>query len=326
MASAFARPGVSTPVARLETRYLGLDLECPLVASSSPLTRDLDGIRRLEDQGIGAVVLPSLFEEQLDSTFQSEEFHLDRRRYLHLIRGAKEAVRVPVIASLNVATQGQCSKYASTIEQAGADALELDLYRIPADPSIDSAAIESRYCEIVRDVKSAISIPVAVKISPYFTALTAVIHQLDAAGADGLVLFNRFYQPMIDIEHRRLATHLELSTPAEGALPATWIAILTGQVQADLAATTGVHSGADAVRMIMAGAEVAMLCSVLLRDGVEKAGEIRRELDAWLDSHDVASVEEIRGAVSRVRLAGSQDFVRAGYAKVLNRYRGGRQS
>ena len=226
-----------------------------------------------------------------------------------------------VIASLNVATQGQCSKYASTIEKAGADALELDLYRIPADPSIDSAAIESRYCEIVRDVKSAVSIPVAVKISPYFTALTAVIHRLDAAGADGLVLFNRFYQPMIDIEHRRLATHLELSTPAEGALPAMWIAILTGQVQADLAATTGVHSGADAVRMIMAGAEVAMLCSVLLRDGVEKAGEIRRELDAWLDSHDVASVEEIRGAVSRVRLAGSQDFVRAGYAKVLNRYR-----
>ncbi|TFH21720.1 MAG: dihydroorotate dehydrogenase-like protein, partial [Myxococcales bacterium] len=185
----------------------------------------------------------------------------------------------------------------------------------PADPSIDSAAIESRYCEIVRDVKSAVSIPVAVKISPYFTALASVIHRLDAAGADGLVLFNRFYQPTIDIEHRRLATHLELSTSAEGVLPATWIAILKGQVEADLAATTGVHSGQDAVRMIMAGAEVAMLCSALLRDGVERAGEIRRELEAWLDSHDVESVEDIRGAVSRVRLAGSQDFVRAGYAR-----------
>ncbi|MEE8311859.1 MAG: dihydroorotate dehydrogenase-like protein [Candidatus Binatia bacterium] len=312
-------------MARLDTRYLGLDLECPLVASSSPLTRDLDGIRRLEDQGIGAVVLPSLFEEQLASTFEPDELQLDPRRYLNLIQRAKEAVEVPVIASLNAATRGRCSQYASTIEKAGADALELDLYKIPADPSIDSAAIESVYCELVCEVKSAVSIPVAVKISPYFTALTAVIHRLDAAGADGLVLFNRFYQPTIDIEQRRLATHLELSTSAEGALPAMWIAILKGQVQADLAATTGVHSGLDAVRMIMAGANVAMVCSALLRDGVEKAGEIRRELDAWLDGHEVESIDDIRGAVSRVRMAGSQDFLRTGYAKVLHGYRPERQ-
>jgi len=335
-----ATTGPVATAASLSTKYLGLELRSPLVVSACPLSRDVDTVRQLAEAGAGAIVLFSLFEEQLGGgrgkhgldgePWESlrEEctspdpvvFHSDPEAYLEHIARLKDAIDIPVIASLNVGSRGRWKEYAKYFEQAGADAIELDLYKIAADPSLDSVMVEQIYCDIVADVKRVVSIPVAAKLSPYFTALAAMVSRLDRSGVDGLVLFNRFYQPSIDIERRELVMNLDLSQSEDGRLPMMWIALLAGQVRASLAANTGIHSGPDALRMIMSGADVAMLCSALLRHGVERLAAIRSEIEHWMASHGHESLDEIRGVMSRVRQCGSADFTRAGYAKVLTRY------
>jgi dihydroorotate dehydrogenase (fumarate) len=323
-------------MADLASTYLGIPLSSPFVASASPLTRDTSIIRQLEDAGAGAAVLFSLFEEQFVSNDPVEqgrpwsalqrepvgagEFPIKPPEYLDFIRRAKEAVAIPIVASLNVAHRDRWIQYASMMEQAGADALELDLYTIPADPTVSSSVIESRYVEILSAVLDAVEIPVAVKLSPYFTSVAAVAGQLDEIGVSGLVLFNRFYQPTIDIEERRIVTSLELSHSYDGRLPLMWIAMLAGQVAADLGATGGVHTSEDAVRMFMAGASVVMLCSALLRNGVSHLTKVRDGVSQWLDEHGHGAIDEIRGVMSLARCENPEDFKRAGYAKVLNRY------
>jgi dihydroorotate dehydrogenase (fumarate) len=322
----------------LSTRYLGLDLPSPLVASSSPLTRHISGLKQLEDVGASAIVLYSLFEEQFvhsssgdptrpwdalsEPAFEMnvDEFQVRPPEYLDYVRRAKEAVDVPIIASLNASRPDRWIQQAELLEQAGADAIELNLYCIANDPTISSADIEQRDVDIVKAVKALVSIPVAVKLAPYFTGLSAFAARLDESGVDGLVLFNRFYQPTIDVESLRIATALELSESREAKLPMMWIAMLQGQLRADLAATSGIHTANDAIGMILAGANVAMLCSTLLRNGVERLAEIRAGMVDWLGRHGYASIEEIRGSMSLARNRAPADFDRIGYAKVLNRY------
>jgi dihydroorotate dehydrogenase (fumarate) len=325
-------------MADLSAEYLGLRLRSPFVASASPLTRDVSSIRQLEDAGASAVVLFSLFEEQFVSNVPPEqgrpwsalgrgafpldmsEFAIKPPEYLDFIRRTKNAVNIPVIASLNVSHPDRWIQYASLMEQAGADALELDLYTVSTDPMVTSEAIENRHAEILAAVRQSIRIPIAVKLAPYFTSMPAVAARLDDVGVDGLVLFNRFYQPTIDIEARRIVTSLELSSSYDGRLPLMWIAMLAGQVSADLAATGGVHTTEDAVRMFMAGAAVVMLCSALLRNGVSHVSKLGAELGTWLDEHGHGSLDDIRGVMSLARCENPSDFKRAGYAKVLNRY------
>jgi dihydroorotate dehydrogenase (fumarate) len=322
----------------LSTQYLGLELTSPLVASSSPLTRNLSGLKQLEDVGASAVVLYSLFEEQFvrnapvdpsrpwsalsDRAFEidPEEFHSRPPEYLDLIRRAKETLDIPVIASLNAARPDRWIHQAELIEEAGADAIELDLYTVANDPSITSADIENRDVEILEVVKELVSIPVAIKLAPYFAGLAAFATRLDRSGADGLVLFNRFYQPTIDAEAMRIITAIDLSESRDSRLPMMWIAMLQGQIRADIGATGGVHTADDAIGMILAGADVAMLCSTLLRNGVERLTEIRTGMVDWLGRHGFASIEEIRGNMSLARNHDPSDYDRVGYAKVINRY------
>ena len=274
----------------LSTSYLGLQLRTPLLPSASPLSQEIDNIRRLEDAGASAVVLYSLFEEQLrqeefeldhhlssstnsfaesQSFFpQPNEFRLGPEGYLNHIRKGKEAVSIPIIASLNGATVGGWTRYAKQIEQAGADALECNIYSIPTNPAISSTEIEQNYIDILRAVKSSVSIPVAVKLSPFFSNLANMAKRLDEAGADSLVLFNRFYQPDIDLEELELIPNVLLSTPQALRLPLTWIGILYGRVRASLAATSGIHGPQDVIKLLMVGANVTMLCSTLLRNGI----------------------------------------------------------
>jgi len=325
-------------MAALKTQYMGLHLDCPLVASASPLSREIASCRQLEDAGAGAIVLFSLFEEQfvpdkvpygrmpwhaLDASsflVDNEEFFVRPHQYLEHVRHAKAAVDVPVIGSLNASSPGRWTQYAEQIQEAGADGLELNLYAIASDPTTSGAAVEARFLEILETVKSKVTIPVALKLSPYFTSLGATARRFDAAGADALVLFNRCYQPEIDIERREIRTSLELSSPHEARLPMLWIALLKDRVRASLAATTGIHSAEDAIKLIMAGADVTMVCSVLLRHGIERLRELRREMEAWLDSHACKSIDEIRGVMCQERRLHREDFERAGYAKVLSRY------
>jgi dihydroorotate dehydrogenase (fumarate) len=325
-------------MASLTTRYMGLFLDCPLVASASPLSREIATCRQLEDAGASAIVLFSLFEEQfapdkaphgtmpwhaLDASaflVDSEEFFVRPHQYLEHVRHVKAAVDVPVIGSLNAVSPGRWTQYAEQIQQAGADGLELNIYSIVSDPTLSGSALEARFLELLEDVKSKVTIPVALKLSPYFTSLAATARRFDAAGVDALVLFNRSYQPEIDIERREIRTSLELSLPHEGRLPMLWIALLKDRIRASLAATTGIHSAEDAIKMIMAGADVTMVCSVLLRHGVGHLGELRRGMESWLDSHGYKSIDEIRGVMCQERRLHREDFERAGYAKVLSRY------
>ncbi len=319
-------------MASLETNYLGFTLDSPLVIGASPLTRDLADVLRLQDAGAGAIVLHSLFEEQCAPVVPSvmepvsaasgyaEEFHTTPAEYLAHLDRVKRALRIPVIASLNASRPGPWLRYAEAMESAGADAIELNVYRVATDPTMDASAVEDTYIEILEQVKSQVSVPVALKLAPYFTSMSAIASRLDEAGADGLVLFNRFYQPTIDIERREVVMTLEFSSRFESRLPMMWIAILKGQVRASLAATTAIYTAADVIRMIMAGADVTMLCSALLRHGIGRLAEIRQTLSVWLDEHGHDSIGAIRGAMSRVHQHGSADFGRVGYAKVLNRY------
>ncbi|NOZ50980.1 MAG: dihydroorotate dehydrogenase-like protein [Chloroflexi bacterium] len=327
----------------LSTRYLGLTLKHPLVPSASPLSHTLDSIRRLEDDNAAAVVMYSLFEEQIThesneldhylalgtdafgealSYFPDfEQFHLGPDQYLALVRAAKEAVDIPVIANLNGVSTGGWIKYARMIEEAGADALELNIYYIPADPAMTGAAVEEMYVNIVRDVKANIDIPLAVKLSPYFSSIANMAYRLSVAGADGLVLFNRFYQPDFDLDTLEVTPNLELSTPYEMRLPLRWIAMLYGRVQVDFALTTGVHSHLDVLKGLMAGANVTMMASELLRNGTGRIPAILADLRAWMEEHEYESVQQMLGSMSQQHVAESSAFERANYMKVLDSWR-----
>jgi dihydroorotate dehydrogenase (fumarate) len=323
----------------LATTYLGLKLPTPLVASASPLSRDVDGIRRLEDAGASAVVLYSLFEEQLRQeemdldyhlnagtesfaesiTYfpQASEFHTGPEGYLKHIRKAKASVTIPIIASLNGATLGGWTKFAAEIENAGADAIECNIYSIPTDASLTAADIEKNYLEIVQAVRETVRIPVAVKLSPFFSNLANMAQRLDRAGADALVLFNRFYQPDINLEELEIQPNVLLSTPQSLRLPLTWIGILFGKLKANLAATGGVHSAEDVVKLLMVGADVTMLCSSLMRHGVNHLRHVERELREWMEEHEYESVKQMQGSMSQQRCPDPGAFERAQYMRAV---------
>jgi dihydroorotate dehydrogenase (fumarate) len=323
----------------LSTTYLGLKLRSPLVVSASPLSRDLDGIRRLEEAGASAVVLYSLFEEQLrqeevDLNYhltagtesfaesltyfpQASEFHTGPEGYLKHIRKAKAAVKIPVIASLNGSTLGGWTKFAAEIERAGADAIECNVYYIPTDPTVSAAHIEQTYLDILQAVKATVTIPVAIKLSPFFSNLSNMAHRLDEAGADALVLFNRFYQPDIDLEELEIRPNVLLSTPQALRLPLTWIGILHGRVKASLAATGGVHAAEDAVKLLMVGANVTMMCSSLIRHGILHLRHVERELRDWMEAHEYESVAQMQGSMSQLKCSDPGAFERAQYMRAV---------
>jgi dihydroorotate dehydrogenase (fumarate) len=323
----------------LTTSYLGLNLASPLVVSASPLSRDVDGICRLEDAGASAVVLYSLFEEQLrqeeaDLNYhlaagtesfaesltyfpQPSEFHTGPEGYLNHIRKAKSSVRIPIVASLNGSTLGGWTKFAAEIQRAGADAIECNIYGIPTDASVSSADIEKSYIDIVRAVKSVVTIPVAVKLSPFFSNFANMAQRFDAAGADGLVLFNRFYQPDIDLEELEIRPNVLLSSQQALRLPLTWIGILYGKVKASLAGTSGVHSAEDVVKLLMVGANVTMLCSSLMRHGINHLRHVERELREWMEEHEYESVRQMQGSMSQQRCPDPGAFERAQYMRAV---------
>ena len=323
----------------LTTRYLGLQLRTPLLASASPLSHEISSIRQLEDAGASAVVLYSLFEEQLKqesleldfylsegtesyaeslSYFpEASEYHLGPDDYLDHIRKAKAAVKIPIIASLNGSSVGGWIQYATQIEEAGADALECNIYWIVTDPKMTSAEVEQHYIDIVKAVKTAVHIPVAIKLSPFFSNFASMAHRIDAAGADGLVLFNRFYQPDIDLETLELTPRVLLSTPQAMRLPLTWIGILFGQIKASLAATSGIHSGEDVIKLLMVGADATMLCSTLLRNGINHLRSIEQGVRQWMESHEYTSLAEMKGSMSQKKCADPSAFERAQYMRAV---------
>lgn len=327
----------------LTTTYLGMTLKNPLVPSASPLSRHIDNIRRMEDKGAAAVVMYSLFEEQieheslaldhfLDYGSQSfaealsyfpelENYNVGPDEYLNLVSSAKQAVDIPIIGSLNGITTGGWIDYAQKIEQAGADALELNIYYIPTDPDLAAAQVEQRYLNIVQGVRQSINIPIAVKLSPYFSATANMAKRLGAVGADGLVLFNRFYQPDFDLAALEVVPHLVLSTPFEMRLPLRWIAILYGQVEVDLALTSGVHDYDDVLKGLMAGANVVMMTSELLTHGIDRLDEILRGMVTWMEEFEYESVRQMQGSMSQKYVADPTAFERANYMKVLESWR-----
>ena len=327
----------------LTTNYLGLKLRSPLVPSAAqPLTENVDNIKRMEDAGAAAVVMHSLFEEQLSqerrllyenltqgtnsfaealSYFpEPSEFHVGPELYLQHIQQAKKSVKIPIIASLNGSTIGGCVRYAKEIGQAGADAIELNVYWIPTDPALTSTQVEDTYVEILRSVKAQVTIPVAIKLSPFFTSFANMAKRLDDAGADGLTLFNRFYQPDIDLELLEVTPNILLSTPMAMRLPLRWIAILRGQVGASLAATSGIHRATDAIKMLMVGADVTMLCSTLLRNGIKHITTLEQELADWLEEHEYDSVQQLQGSLSQKNCPDPAEFERAQYMRAIATY------
>jgi dihydroorotate dehydrogenase (fumarate) len=329
-------------VSTLQTIYLGLTLRSPIVASAGPVTRDLDDAVRLEEAGAGAIVLPSLFEEEIlneelglnraleagagaDAEAQSyfpriEAFDTTADRYIASVSAAKSHLTIPVIASLNAATPGGWVRYARSLEDAGADAIELNLYRVAANPFCTAGEMEYADLEIVAAVRAEVTVPVAVKLSPYYSALAHFAVRVLEAGADGLVLFNRFYQPDLDIETLQVAPRVELSSPAELRLPLRWLAILEPLLnrRASLAATTGIHSGADVAKALLVGADVAMMTSALLRHGPEHILAVEAELRAWMAEQDYESVTQLRGSVSHAAVADPSAFERAHYVRTLH--------
>ncbi len=324
----------------LATTYLGLQLEHPVVASASPLTGDLSSLRRLEEGGAAAVVLPSLFEEQIEHEelqvaelwdLGSESFaeahsgyfpeladyNTGPDAYLRLVEEARRVVGIPVIASLNGISRGGWLRYAALLESAGAQALELNIYLIATDPDRTADEVEERYLDLVAAVRAAVSIPLAVKVGPFFSSMANMAGRLVAAGADGLVLFNRFYQPDIDLEHLAVSPNLELSTSSELRLPLRWTAILHGRVAASLAVTTGVHQGVDVIKALLAGADVTMTTAALLRHGPGHAGRLRDELRQWLAEGEYQSVSQMRGSLSQLNAPDPEAFERANYMRAL---------
>lgn len=324
----------------LRTRYAGLEFRTPLVVSASPLSAEIDSIRRMEDAGAAGVVLYSLFEEQIVRESLDHEHHLTQGtdsfaealtwfpepsrfslgpdEYLEHIRKARAAVGIPIIASLNGSSAGGWTSYARKIEQAGASALELNIYHIPTDDSISGSDVEQTYLDILSQVRESVSLPVTVKLSPFFSNMASMARRLDEAGAGGLVLFNRFYQPDINLEHLEVEPHLILSTPMALRLPMRWIAILFGRLRAGLAATSGVHTSRDVLKMVMAGADVTQLCSTLYRHGIEYLSTIEREMVEWMTEHEYDSIARMRGSMSQINCPDPAQFERAQYIRSLH--------
>jgi dihydroorotate dehydrogenase (fumarate) len=327
----------------LKTTYLGLKLKNPLVASASPLSRNLESMKRLEDAGCSAVVMYSLFEEQIEheaaeldhylaygSNSHAEaldyfptpsEYNLGPEQYVELLHKAKQSLGIPVIGSLNGISDGGWTEYALKMEQAGADAIELNIYYIPTDPALASQQVEDRYVNVLHAVKRAVRIPVAVKLSPYFSSLANMAVRLDRGGANGLVLFNRFYQPDFDLNALEVKPEVTLSTSDAMRLPLRWIAILHGVVKTSLAGTSGVHTAEDVVKMVMAGADVTMMCSALLQHGPKHVTSVLEDLNKWMVEHEYLSVEQMKGSMSQASVADPAAFERANYMKALNRFK-----
>ena len=327
----------------LRTSYLGLELKNPLVASPSPLARDLANIRRLEDAGAAAIVLHSLFEEEINQESHALDRYLSDGTesyaealtyfpeaptykaigpdaYLEHIFRAKQAVDIPIVASLNGVSSGGWIRYAKEMEGAGADALELNIYYLPTRIDLSSAEVEQIYIDLVRDVRSSINIPIAVKLSPYFSSTANMMHRLSDAGASGLVLFNRFYQPDLDLENLEVVPNLILSKSEEMRLPLRWIAILYGRIAADLALTTGVHTAQDALKAVAAGANVAMMTSEILLNGIGRFSEILAEMRLWLEEREYLSIRELHGSLSQINVAAPAAFERANYIQIVKSY------
>ncbi|MCJ7553368.1 MAG: dihydroorotate dehydrogenase-like protein [Ignavibacteriaceae bacterium] len=327
----------------ITTTYLGLKLNSPIVPSAGPLSQDISDIKEMEDAGAGAVVLYSLFEEQIEhdaleldyhTSIHAEsfaeatsylpqpfEFKLGPEEYLDHIRKAKEAVNIPVIASLNGKSLGGWTDYAKKMEQAGADAIELNIYLLPTDIKKPGSEIEKIYIDIVKSVKGAVKVPIAVKMHPFFSSTAAMATQLNKAGADGLVLFNRFYQPDIDLDSLEVVPNVILSTPMAMRLPLRWIAILYGRVNADLAATSGIYTEEDVLKMVMAGAKITNMLSALLKFGIGHIADVTTRMKAWMEEHEYESIEQMRGSMSYMNVPDPAKFERANYMKVLNSYK-----
>lgn len=327
----------------ITTTYLGLKLKSPIVPSAGPLSQDISDIREMEDAGAGAVVLYSMFEEQIEhealeldwhTSVHAEsyaeatsyfpepfEYKLGPEEYLNHIRKAKEAVSIPVIASLNGKSIGGWTDYAKKMEQAGADAIELNIYLLPTDAQKSAGEIEKVYIDIVKAVKTAVKIPIAVKMHPFFSSTANMASQLNKAGANGLVLFNRFYQPDIDLEKLDVVPNVILSTPMAMRLPLRWIAILYGKVNADLAATSGIYTEEDVLKMVMAGAKVTMMLSSLLKFGIGHIADVTTRMKAWMEEHEYESLEQMRGSMSYMNVPDPAKFERANYMKVLHSYK-----
>jgi dihydroorotate dehydrogenase (fumarate) len=326
----------------LSTTYLGLKLQNPLVPSASPLSKSLDTLKRLEDHGAAAVVMYSLFEEQILNESNELDFFLNRgaesyaeavtyypdlghynvgpEGYLEQVRQAKATLEIPIIASLNGISTGGWIRYAKLMQEAGADALELNVYHIPTDLTMSGADVEKMYLDLVRDVKASVKIPVAVKLGHFFSSIPNFVKQLDEAGVDGVVLFNRFYQPDLDLESLEVVPNLSLSSSYELKLRLRWAAILHGRIKADMALTGGVHTAEDAIKSMMVGAKVAQLASVLLHYGVHTLSDILVDMQRWMETHEYTSVKQMQGSMSQKNVANPAAFERANYMKVLQSY------
>lgn len=323
----------------MKTVWLGMTLRNPLVVSSSSLTDSADKLRALQEEGAGAVVLKSLFEEQLElesrrldeslnateevsaegtSYFQDIDFDMGAREYLRLIEEGKRAVHIPVVASLNCRQKGAWATFAKQIESAGADALELNIYDIPADPERTGGQVEAEFLDAVSEARSAVKLPLNVKLSPFFSSLPHLVREIGRRGANGVSLFNRFYQPSLDLENLTTLGKLSLSQVEDSLLPLRWVALLYGRTPGlELAATGGVHDGATALKMIAAGAKVVMVCSELLKNRERRLGEMLGEMRAWLEEKGYATVDELRGVLSQARCPAPADFERAQYIRLL---------
>jgi dihydroorotate dehydrogenase (fumarate) len=332
-------------MAEMRTTYLGFELASPLVASASPMTRKIDALLQLEDGGVGAVVLPSLFEEQVEHDAMAvhhglefgagafaeapggylpevDEYNTGAQHYIDLLGQAKEELSIPVIASLNGTSTGGWTLYGRILEDAGADALELNIYDVAADPTVTSEAIEHQYLDLVTEMRESISIPLAVKIGPFFSAMAHFATRLEDAGANALVMFNRFYQPDIDLATLTVKPNLQLSHSYESLLVLRWLAIVRDHVSADLAATTGMHEAEDVVKAILAGANVAMMTSALLRNGPAHAATVIEGVQRWFDERDYASVDQARGSLSQKNIPDPAAVERANYMETLTSYSG----
>lgn len=324
---------------------MGLNLKNPLVVSAGPLQRDIDNIRRMEEAGVSAIVMYSLFEEQIAHEGRELEYYIGQGQYtfaevnsyypdfqvyntgpdgyLEKIAEAKNAVSIPVIGSLNGVSTGGWVDYAQRIEQAGADALELNIYYVPTTSDLESGAMEDRYVELVRDLRSKVTFPISIKLSPFFTSLPNLAQRLVDAGANALVLFNRFYQPDFDLENLEVTPNLTLSTSQELRLPLRWIALLYGRIDADLAATTGIHTSEDVLKVMMAGANVAMMTSALLKFGIGHVTEVLNSLRDWMTEREYESITQMRGSMSQKNSDQPSAYERANYMKVLNSFGNG---
>lgn len=327
----------------IKTNYLGMTLKSPLVLASSPISEDVANIKKAADMGAGAVVLYSLFEEQIrmeqrelhyhtihgTESFQEAltyfpeppEYRTGPEQYLDHIKKAKDATDIPLIASLNGSTVGGWTDYAKKIADAGADALEVNIYYIPTNPDLTAEAIEAAYIDALKQVRSAVDIPIAMKLSPFFTNTANIAKRCVEAGANGLVLFNRFQQPDINLAELEVEPRVTLSNEVNIRLPLRWIAILRNQIEADMSATSGIHNGHDVVKLLMVGANTTQICSALLKHGVDKMGQIRDELVKWMEDHEYESVKQMQGSMTKEKIKDPSNYERAQYMKALSTYK-----